>query len=75
MISTNFEKPRYLIFNSGLVKAIFNDKKHFELSCRYFTHDNKCFKEAITTTIITEFYGVIKITLLEVYSLEYYAEK
>jgi hypothetical protein len=57
------------------MKAIINNKKHFELSCRYLIYDDKYFKEAITTIIITEFYGVIKITLLEVYPLKHYAEK
>jgi hypothetical protein len=63
------------MFDSGLMKAIFNSKKHFELSCRYLTHDGKYFREAITTTIITEFHGVIKITLLGVYPLKYHVEK
>jgi hypothetical protein len=54
---------------------VYNGKKYFELSRRYFTYDDKYFKEAITTIIITEFYGVIKITLLKIYPLKYYAEK
>jgi hypothetical protein len=62
------------MFDSGLVRA-FNGKKHFELSCRYLTHDGKCFGEATTTTMIAEFHGVMKITSLGVYPLEHHAEK
>jgi hypothetical protein len=47
----------------------------FELSCRYLTHDGKCFGEAKTTAMIAEFQGVMKITSLEVYPLEHHAEK
>jgi hypothetical protein len=75
MVSTNSEKPKYLIFDSGLIKATLNDKKYFELSYRYLTHDNKCFREAIIIIMITEFHGVIKITLLGVYPLKHYAKK
>jgi hypothetical protein len=74
MVFVNFEKPRYLIFDFGLVK-VYSGKTYFELTYRYFIYDGKCFKEAITTTRITKFYGVIKITLLGVYPLKYYAEK
>jgi hypothetical protein len=74
MVSADSEKPRCLMFDSGLVKA-FNGKKYFELSCRYLTHDGKCFGEATTTTIIAEFHGVMKITSLGVYPLEHHAEK
>jgi hypothetical protein len=74
MVSTNFEKPKYFVFNFGLVK-VYNGKTYFKLTYRYFTYDGKCFKEAIIITRITEFYGVIKITLLGVYSLKYYIEK
>lgn len=75
MVFVDSEKPKCLIFDSGLIKAIFNGKKYFELSCRYLTHDGKYFGKAIIITIITEFYGVMKITLLRVYPLKYYAEK
>jgi hypothetical protein len=74
MVSADSEKLKYLIFDSGLMKA-FNNKKYFKLSCRYLTYDGKCFKEAIIIIIITEFYGVIKITLLEVYPLKHHLEK
>jgi hypothetical protein len=74
MVSADSEKPKYLIFDSGLVKA-FNSKKYFELSYRYLTHDDKCFREATIIIMITEFYGVIKITLLGVYSLKHHPEK
>jgi hypothetical protein len=74
MVSADSEKPRCLMFDSGLVKA-FNGKKYFELSCRYLTHDGKCFREAITTTMIAEFYGVMKITSLGVYPLKHHPEK
>ena len=74
MVFADSEKPRCLIFDSGLMKA-FHGKKHFELSCRYLTHDGKCFGEATTTTIITEFHGVMKITSLGVYPLEHHLEK
>jgi hypothetical protein len=69
MISADSEKPKYLIFDSGLMKTTLNNKKYFELSYRYLTHDDKCFREATTTIIITEFHGVMKITLLKVYPL------
>jgi hypothetical protein len=75
MVSADSEKPRCLMFDSGLVKATMNGKKHFELSCRYLTHDGKCFGEATTTTMIAEFHGVMKITSLGVYPLEYHAAK
>ena len=75
MVSADSEKPRCLMFDSGLVKATLNGKKHFELSCRYLTYDGKCFGKATTTTRITEFHGVVKIILLGVYPLEYNAEK
>jgi hypothetical protein len=74
IVFTDSEKLKYLIFNSGLVKA-FNNKKYFKLSYRYLTYDGKCFRETTTIIIITEFYGVIKITLLEVYLLKYHLEK
>lgn len=62
------------MFDSGLVKA-YGGKTYFELTCRYLTHDGKCFREATTTTRIAEFHGVMKITSLGVYPLEYHAEK
>jgi hypothetical protein len=54
MISADFEKPRCLIFDFGLMK-VYNSKKNFELSCRYLTYNGKFFKKAIITTIIKEF--------------------
>jgi hypothetical protein len=74
MVSADSEKPRCLMFDSGLVKA-FHGKRHFELSCRYLTHDDKCFREAITTTTIAEFHGVMKITSLGIYPLKHHPEK
>jgi hypothetical protein len=74
IVSADSEKPRYLMFNSGLVKT-FNNKTYFKLSCRYLTYDDKCFREATITTIIKEFHGVMKIILLKVYPLKHYAEK
>jgi hypothetical protein len=74
MVSADSEKPRCLTFDSGQVK-VYNYKTYFELSCRYLTHDGKCFGEAIITTMIAEFHGVMKVTLLGVYPLEYYADK
>jgi hypothetical protein len=61
-------------FDSGLVK-VDDGQTYFELNCRYLTHDGKCFREAPITTRIAEFHGVIKITLLGVYPLEYHADK
>jgi uncharacterized iron-regulated protein len=52
------------------VKTI-NCKRGSEISCRYLTYDGKCFGEAITTTWISEFHGVMKATSLEVYPLQY----
>ncbi len=72
--SRHSEKPRCLTFDSGQVK-VYDHKTYFELSCRYLTHDGKCFGEAIITTMIAEFHGVMKITLLGVYPLEYHADK
>ena len=75
IVSANSEKFKYLIFNSGLVKIIFNSKKYFKLNYRYFIYDSKYFKEIITIIIITEFYSVIKIMLLKIYSFKYYIKK
>ena len=75
IVSANSEKPKYLIFNSKLVKVIFNNKKYFELNYCYFTYDSKYFKKIITIIIIIKFYNIIKIILLKVYSLKYYIEK
>jgi|SRR6266536_2054109 len=54
---------------------IYDGKKYLELSCRYLTHDGKCFGEAAATTKILEFLDVIKITSLRIYPLEYDAER
>jgi hypothetical protein len=62
------------MFDSGQVKT-YNEKKYFEMSSRYLTYDGKCFGEATTTTKISEFHGVMKITSLGVYPLEYHAAK
>lgn len=74
MVSADSEKPRCLTFDSGQVK-VRNHETYFELSCRYLTHDGKRFGEAPITTMIAEFHGVMKITLLGVYPLEYHADK
>jgi hypothetical protein len=74
IVAADSEEPRYLTFNSGRMKAN-NNKNYFELNYRYLTHDGKCFREAMTITLIKEFHGVIKITLLGVYPLKYYADK
>lgn len=74
MVAADSEKPKCLMFNSGLVKA-FNGKNYFKLSCRYLTHDGKCFREVTTITMITEFHGVMKITLLGVYPFKHHPEK
>lgn len=74
MIAADSEKPRCLMLDSGQMK-IYDGKKYFELSCRYLTHDGKCFGEAAATTKISEFLGVMKITSLGVYPLEYHAER
>jgi hypothetical protein len=75
MVSANFEKSKYFMFDFGLMKATFNSKKYLKLSYRYLTYDGKCFRKAIITVIITEFHGVIKITLLEVYPFKHHAKK
>jgi hypothetical protein len=74
MISANSEKPQCLRFNYGEVKR-FNGKTCFQLNCHYLTYDGICFGEAPVTTEIQEFQGVMKITSLGVYPLEYHAEK
>jgi len=68
------EQPRCFIFDSGQTKT-FDNRKWFEMNCRYLTHDGKSFGEATAATRISEFYGVIKITSLGVYPLKYHAEK
>jgi hypothetical protein len=45
------------------------------LSCHHLTYNGICFGEAPVTTEIQEFQGVMKITSLGVYPLEYHAEK
>jgi hypothetical protein len=52
-----------------------NCKKSSEMSCRYLTHDGKCFGEATTTTWISEFHSMIKITSLGVCHLRHRATK
>lgn len=74
MISPHSEKPRCLIFDSGQVQ-IENGQKYFDMSCRYLTHDGKCFGEATTKAKISEFHGVMKISSLGVFPLEYHPEK
>jgi hypothetical protein len=74
MIAANSEKLRYLMFDSGQVKT-YDVKKYFELSCRYLTHDGKCFREAAATIKILEFIGVMKITSLGVYLFKYYLDR
>jgi hypothetical protein len=74
MISANSEKPRCLRFDYGQVKRS-NGKTCFQLSCHHLTYDGICFGEAPVTTEIQEFQGVMKITSLGVYPLEYHAEK
>jgi hypothetical protein len=74
MISGNSGKPRCIRFDYGQVKKP-NGKTCFQLSCHYFTYDGICFGEAPVTAEIQEFQGVMKITSLGVYPLEYHAEK
>ena len=74
MISANSEKPRCIRFDYGQVKKS-NGKMCFQLSCHYLTYDGICFGEAPVTAEIQEFQGVMKITSLGVYPLEYHAEK
>jgi hypothetical protein len=74
MIAADSEKPRCLIFNFKQIK-INDDKTYLKLSCRYLTHDEKCFEETATTTKISKFLGVKKITSLKVYPLKYHAER
>jgi hypothetical protein len=45
------------------------------MDCRYLIYDGKLFEKTVVTTKISEFDGVIKITLLGIYSLKYHAEK
>jgi hypothetical protein len=75
MVFINFKKFKYFIFNFELMKMIFNNKKHFKLNYHYFIYNNKYFKEIIITIIITEFYNIIKIILLEIYFFKHYAKK
>lgn len=74
MASDDSEQPKCLIFDSGQVKII-EHKKEFERSCRYLTDDGKSFGEAALTTRISEFHGVMKITSLGLYPLQYHATK
>ena len=74
MISTNSEKARCLRFDYGQVKRS-NGKTCFQLSCHHLTYDGICFGEAPVTTEIQEFKGVMKITSLGIFPLEYHAEK
>jgi hypothetical protein len=74
MISANSEKPRCIRFDYGQVRKS-NGKMCFQLSCHYLTYDGICFGEAPVTAEIQEFQGVMKITSLGVYPLEYHAEK
>ncbi|KAK7883580.1 hypothetical protein LTR67_011078 [Exophiala xenobiotica] len=43
--------------------------------CRYITHDGNSVGEATLKTKVSEFYGVMKISSLSVYPLEYHPEK
>ncbi|KAK5263386.1 hypothetical protein LTR96_011203 [Exophiala xenobiotica] len=74
VIPSTSENSRCLIFDSGKFE-IDHNKKHFEISCRYLTHDGKCFGEATIPIKIPEFDGVKKITSLGAYPLEYHPEK
>ncbi|KAK5400932.1 hypothetical protein LTR06_011101 [Exophiala xenobiotica] len=74
VIPSTSENSRCLIFDSGKFK-IDHNKKHFEISCRYLTHDGKCFGEATIPIKIPEFDGIKKITSLGAYPLKYHPEK
>jgi hypothetical protein len=74
IISTNSEKSKCLLFISGQVKT-YNEKKYFELNCRYLTQDGKYFEKAIITTKIQKFQNVMKITSLKIYPLKYHPKK
>jgi hypothetical protein len=74
IISINFGKSKYLLFNFEQMKT-YNEKKYFELNYRYLTQDGKYFKETIITTKIQKFQNVIKIISLRIYFLKYHSEK
>ena len=74
MISDNSGAPRCLRFDSGQEKTFYG-KTCFELSCHCLTNDGKCFGEALVMVEIQKFQGVMKITSLGVYPLEYHTEK
>ncbi|KAL9616324.1 MAG: hypothetical protein Q9160_008803 [Pyrenula sp. 1 TL-2023] len=68
------EQPRCLMFDSGQEKTV-DGKKYFKLSCHCLTDDGNCFGEAAATAQISEFHGVMKITSLPVYPLQYHVAK
>ncbi|KIW36895.1 uncharacterized protein PV06_11009 [Exophiala oligosperma] len=74
VIPSTSENSRCVIFNSGKFQ-IDHGKKHFEMICRYLTHDGKRFGEATIPLKIPEFDGIKKITLLGAYPLEYHPQK
>jgi len=52
-----------------------DNKKSFQLGCRYNSYDGKGFGETASITHIPEFHGAMKISSLGVYPLKYHAEE
>ena len=69
------EKPRGIIFDSGMVKKLDCGTEYFHIQGRYLDFNGKDFGEASTVLGITKFSGAKRIDSLEALPLQYHPRK